>query len=78
MKRDWLWDKSISEGRARRILTYPGHKRFLSLAALLLARKNVPKEVFGRYIKRLDFCRNWPKIKRQMRRDKWNEPRIEY
>lgn len=78
MKRDWLWDRNISEGQARRILARPGHRRFLSLAALLLARRNVPREVFGRYIKRLDFCRNWPKIKRQMRRDKWNEPRIEY
>jgi len=78
MKRDWLWDRNISEGQARRILACPGHKRFLNLSALLLARKNVPREVFGRYIKRLDFCRNWPTIKRQMRRDKWNEPRIEY
>lgn len=78
MKRDWLWDRNISEGQARRILARPGHKRFLSLAALLLARKNVPREVFGRYINRLDFCQNWPRIKQQMRRDKWNEPRIEY
>ncbi|MBA7630635.1 hypothetical protein ES703_38159 [subsurface metagenome] len=78
MKRDWLWDRNISEGQARRILARPEHRRFLSLSALLLARKNVPKEVFGRYIKKLDFCQNWPKIKRQMRRDKWNEPRIEY
>lgn len=78
MKRDWLWDRNISEGQARRILARPKHRRFVNLSALLLARKNVPKEVFGRYIKRLDFCRNWPKIKKQMRRDKWNEPRIEY
>ena len=78
MKKDWLWDRNISEGQARRILARPEHRRFLSLSALLLARKNVPREVFDKYIKRLDFCRNWPKIKRQMRRDKWNEPRIEY
>lgn len=78
MKRDWLWDRNISGGQARKILARPKHKRFLNLAALLLARKNVPREVFGRHIKRLDFCQNWPRIKRQMRQDKWNEPRIEY
>ena len=78
MKRDWLWDRNISESQARRIFARPKHRRFLTLSALLLARKNVPREVFGRYINRLDFCRNWPRIKREMRRDKWNEPRIEY
>lgn len=76
--RDWLWDKKISLEKARAILRNPKDNNFLSLAATLLSRKNTPKEVFRHYLRPIDFIQNWPKIKRQMRKDSWNDPRIEF
>lgn len=78
MQRDWLWDRKISLKAARRILRDPEDKRFLSLASLLFSRKNTPKEVFRFYIKKFDFLRNWKRIKSKMRKDYWNDPRIEF
>ncbi len=75
-RRDWLWDRRIRTQDAARILKAPNHERFTDLAALLLARKNVPKEVLKEWLSPLDFCRHWPRIKRQMRTDQWNNPRI--
>jgi len=76
--RNWLWDRNISIKKAKKILGNPKDGHFLSLASILLSRKNIPKEVFKQYIKPLDFLRNWQKIKRQMRKDSWNNPRIEF
>ena len=76
MKRDWLWDRKITNYRVKKILGNPEDKQFLSLAALLLARKNSPKEVFGDYLDPVNFCCYWSKIKRVMRKDTWNNPRI--
>ncbi len=78
MKNDWLWDRNISLRQAVRILNNPKHPRFTSMSGLLLSRKNSPQEVFRNYIKAEEFCRNWLAIKRQMRRDDWNNPRIEF
>jgi DNA-binding XRE family transcriptional regulator len=77
MKRDWLWDRKISSARAAGILADPGHRRFVALAALLLARKNKPREVF-KLLSPINFRQNWTKIKKQMRRDNWNLPRITF
>lgn len=76
MTGDWLWDRKISDSRAKRILREPDNKDFALLAALLLARKNEPKEVFKKYLNPPIFCEYWPAIKRRMRKDRWNEPRI--
>jgi len=76
MKADWLWDRKTTPAKARRIFKKPDSPLFLIMAALLLARKNVPKEVFKDYLDPLIFCRYWPAIKRKMRQDKWTEPRI--
>lgn len=76
MRADWLWDRNISIVKAKRILKDPQDSGFISLAALLLARKNEPKEVFKEYIDPLTLCRHWAKIKKRMRQDKWNDPRI--
>lgn len=78
MKKDWLWDKNISEKKAMRILRNPEHPRFLFLSSLLLSRKNTPREIFRNYLKPDEFCRNWAQIKREMRKDAWNNPRIEF
>ena len=76
MTADWLWDRKISAAQAKKILNSPEHKDFILLAALLFARKNNPKEIFNVYIKPSVFCAYWAVIKKRMRRDKWNEPRI--
>jgi len=78
MKKDWLWDRNISKKQAVRILRNPAHPQFLSLSSLLLARKNTPGEVFRGYLKPEYFCRHWNDIKRKMRKDNWNNPRIEF
>ena len=78
MRRDWLWDKNISKGQAARILSNYAHPQFISLSSLLLARKNTPREVFQDYLKPEEFCRHWTEIKRRMRKDAWNNPRIEF
>lgn len=76
--RDWLWDRNISLKRVKQILANPEDKRFLSLGSVLLSRKNTPKEVFSDYINKLDFLRNWNRIKSKMRKDYWNNPRVEF
>lgn len=78
MKRDWLWDRKMSGVRVKKIFKNPHHAKFIELASLLLSRKNTPKEIFGVYMNPLLFCQNWLKIKRRMRKDKWNIPRIEF
>jgi len=78
MTRDWLWDKKISLREARNILSDPEHPKFIYLAALLLSRKNSPREVLKEYISPRDFCLNWLKIKKQMSKDAWNSPRIHF
>lgn len=78
LKNDWLWDRKITVDKARAMLKDPKNSHFLSISATLLARKNTPKEVFRYYLKPLDFVQNWQRIKRQMRKDEWNNPRIEY
>lgn len=76
MKNNWLWDRKITFSRAKKILKDPKNKRFIHLAALLLARNNEPKEVFGNYLDPLLFCRYWAVIKKRMRKDEWSQPRI--
>lgn len=78
MKIDWLWDRNITVGRAKSILNNSKHPQFIYLAALLLARKNTPREVFQDYLKPEEFCRRWRKIKQRMKKDAWNNPRIEF
>jgi DNA-binding XRE family transcriptional regulator len=76
VRQDWLWDRKLGAAEAGRILKNPGHKQFITLASLLLARKNEPREIFNLYLDPRIFCRYWGAIKRRMRQDKWAEPRI--
>ncbi|MEW6040866.1 MAG: helix-turn-helix transcriptional regulator [Elusimicrobiota bacterium] len=78
MSNNWLWDQKISDKSVRKILKNPEDKKYLKFAVLLLSRKNVPKEVFTQYINPVDFCRNWQGIKKIMKKNKWNDPRIEF
>lgn len=74
----WQWDVRRSDEEVRRILKNPQDANFLYYSSLLLARSNSPKEVFGSYLKIEDFCREWPGIKRRMRKDQWNAGRIQF
>jgi DNA-binding XRE family transcriptional regulator len=76
MKNNWLWDRKLSIPDVKRILKSPQNRQFLLLASLLLARNNKPSEVFNRYLDPLIFCQQWLLIKKRMRENKWNEPRI--
>lgn len=78
MKKDWLWDRNITQREIKNIFSRRDNPRFVELAALLLSRKNSAQEVFKDYIKSADLFISWYKIKRQMRRNSWNDPRIEY
>jgi len=78
LSRDWLWDRKISIKRAKGILANPQNEHFLNISSILLSRKNTPKEIFKHYLKQRDFVVNWNRIKRQMRKNAWNDPRIEY
>ena len=78
MSKAWQWDVRRSDEEIRRILKNPKDSNFLHYAALLLARSNVPKEVFGGYLNKEHFCREWQNIKRRMRKDKWDLGRIQF
>jgi len=78
LKQDWLWDRKITVKEAKLILSDPHDNHFLSLAGLLLSRKNTPEEVLKNYLKPINFVQNWNRIKRQMRKNNWNDPRIEF
>ncbi len=73
---DWLWDKNIPLSKIIKILKDEGDLQFVEIAALLLSRKNTPKEVFDQWLGKKCFCRNWLKIKKKMRKNAWNDPRI--
>lgn len=76
MKRDWLWDRKTSLKKIKRIFTDSKNPEYIRWAALLLARKNTPSEIFSEYLDPLDFCRKWVLIKKAMHKDAWNNPRI--
>lgn len=73
---EWLWDRNISIEEIKNILRNPQHPRFLEIASLLLSRENSPKEIFKEYLDQVLFVSNWARIKRQMRKNSWSDPRI--
>ena len=78
MKNNWLWDRKIPASKIDSILKDDNHERFAEIAALLLSRNNVPREVFDNYLDKKIFFKNWPKIKKNMRRNNWNDHRITF
>jgi len=71
-----FWDKSISTEEVKKILKDEFNPRFIEFSSLLLARTNKPKNVFSNYLSKDIFVKNWSKIKRKMRQNKWNNTRI--
>ena len=78
MERDWLWDRKISIEKVKEIFKNPLSKEFLYYSALLLSRKNEPREVLKFYLKPDVFCSNWQRIKKEMRKDKWAVDAVEF
>lgn len=77
MPKAWQWDVGRSDEEIRQILKNSKHPSFIHYASLLLARSNIPKEVFG-YLDKQDFCIEWQKIKGRMRKDRLNQGRIQF
>jgi DNA-binding XRE family transcriptional regulator len=71
-----FWDKKITVEEVKKILKDDSNSRFIEFAALLLSRTNDPRQVFANYISKILFCRNWRKIKTQMRKNKWSDNKI--
>lgn len=71
-----FWDRKITREEVQRILKDESDPRFVEYASLVLSREGKPKEVFNEYLDKIVFLRNWQKIKRRMRKDKWNDSRI--
>ena len=76
MNQAWLWDLKISFEEAQQILKNGENERFIEIAALLLSRNNEPNEVFVEYLDRGIFLHYWAQIKKRMRQNAWNDPRI--
>ena len=78
IKTDWLWDRKIAKKELQEIFANPKSKRFIEMGALLLARTNVPQDVFGVYMDHKTFVQSWVRLKNQMRLDQRNHPRITF
>jgi len=77
-KSGMFWDKSITKKEAAKVLGDEHDPRFIEYAALFLSRTNDPKAVFGKFIDKKVFCRQWRRIKKRMRTNKWSDNRIIY
>ncbi len=73
---DIFWDRKTGQKKIIRILGNESDLQFAETAALILSRTNKPKEVFEKYMDKIIFCRNWRRIKRQMRLNKWADTKI--
>jgi len=76
MKENIFWDKAITTKEIKNILKDESNQRFIEYASLLLSRTSDIKRVFPDYLDKVIFCNNWRKIKQRMRKDKWNDPKI--
>ncbi len=70
MEFNWLWDSRLTEKEVAAILADEANPRFELYAEKLLSRIARPREVF-RLLDQRAFCRKWPRIKRQMQKDRW-------
>ncbi|MDP2929729.1 MAG: helix-turn-helix transcriptional regulator [Candidatus Omnitrophota bacterium] len=75
MAADIFWDRKTTKQEALSILKDDSDPRFTEYASLVLSRVGKPKEVFTAYLDKMVFLRNWRRIKRKMRKDRWNDTR---
>ena len=72
-----FWDLKISLDEVKVILKDPDHPQFAEYAALMLSRTNEMKKIFSEFLDKKVFCINWRRIKSRMRKNKWNDDRID-
>jgi len=75
MKTNWLWDSRLGENKVRKILKDENNPKFDIYAEKLFSRVNDPKMAFS-IINKVTFCKKWPSIKKQMRKDRWLKNRV--
>lgn len=75
MKTNWLWDTTLGEKEVREILKNEKHPKFDIYTKMLLSRISDPEIVFS-FIDKKTFCRKWPKIKKELTRNRWLRNRI--
>jgi len=75
MKTNWLWDSRLGEDEIRKILKDADNPRFDIYAEKLFSRTNDPRIAFSN-IDKVTFCKNWPNIKKRMRKDRWLKDRV--
>ncbi len=75
MKTNWLWDSRLGESEVRKILKDAGNPKFDIYAEKLFSRVSSPKIAFS-IIDKVTFCKKWPTIKKQMRKDSWLKDRV--
>jgi len=78
MQENIYWDKKFTQETAMKVLADATNTKFPEIAAILLSRTNDIKFVFSECITKENFCHNWRAIKRWMRKNKWNDERIDY
>ena len=70
MGRYWQWSVPDNEKKIKGILKNSENPRFLFYAARLFYRMRDPKKAF-RYINKVTFCREWPAIKKLIRKNSY-------
>lgn len=78
MNQNIFWDKKTKPAEIKKILQNENHSRFIEFAALLLSRTNEPKIIFNKFLSRELFLKYWRRIKKMMRKNRWNDQRIIY
>lgn len=78
MNENILWDKKITKDEAKKILSDEKNQKFIYLASTILSRTNDAKKIFIEYLDKILFCKNWNRIKRRMRKNKWNDQNIDF
>lgn len=72
---NWLWDIRLTEKEIKKILKDINNPRFSIYTAKLLSRVNDPKYVFS-LVNKIDFCRKWNVIKKEMNKDQWLKDKV--
>ena len=77
MRINWLWDSRLDEKKVRKILEDEDHPKFNLYAEKLFSRVSDPGMAFD-FINEISFCKQWPGLKRRIRRDRWLRDRVAF
>lgn len=70
-----MWDSRLGESEAKKILKDENHPKFDIYAEKLFSRVSDPRMAFS-IVDKITFCKKWPSIKKQMRKDRWLKDRV--